>query len=47
MTGRNIKFFMKFIEFKKGKHGWNSKLDINFYKGKVLNYNILILILEK
>ncbi|MDP7183397.1 MAG: DNA-directed RNA polymerase subunit beta [Flavobacteriaceae bacterium] len=42
MTGEEIlKIFYKFIEFKKGKHGWNSKLDMNFYKSKVLNYNIL------
>ena len=42
MTGEEILgIFYKFIEFKKGKHGWNSKLDMNFYKGKVLNYSIL------
>ena len=42
MTGEEIlKIFYKFIEFKKGKHGWNLKLDMNFYKSKVLNYNIL------
>ena len=36
MTGEEILgIFYKFIEFKKGKHGWNSKLDMNFYKGKV------------
>ena len=53
MTGEEILgLFYDSFEFKKGKHGWNSKLDLNFYKGKVLNYNILDfnsgkLILEK
>ena len=42
MTGEEIlKIFYRTIEFKKGKYGWHSKLDIDFYKGKVLNYNIL------
>ena len=42
MTGEEILgIFYKSIEFKKGKYGWNSKLDISFYKGKVLNYNII------
>ena len=42
MTGEEILgIFYRSIEFKKGKFGWNSKLDISFYKGKVLNYNIL------
>ena len=42
MTGEEIlSFFYDKIDFKKGKFGWESKLDLNFYKGKVLNYNIL------
>ena len=42
MTGEEILgIFYRSIEFKKGKFGWYSKLDISFYKGKVLNYNIL------
>ena len=42
MTGEEIlSFFYDNIEFKKGKHGWNSSLDLNFYKGKVLNFDIL------
>ena len=42
MTGEEIlKVFYDSYEFKKGKHGWNSKLDLGFYKGTVLNYNIL------
>ena len=28
-------------QFKKDKAGWTSKLDLNFYKGKVININIL------
>ena len=42
MTGEEILgIFYRSIGFKKGKYGWDSKLDISFYKGKVLNYNIL------
>ena len=42
MTGEEIlKIFYDSLIFKKGKYGWNSRLDISFYKGKVLNYNIL------
>jgi len=42
MTGEEILgIFYRSIEFKKGKFGWHSKLDTSFYKGKVLNYNIL------
>ena len=42
MIGEEILgLFYDSFGFKKGKHGWNSKLDLNFYKGKVLNYNIL------
>ena len=42
MTGEEILgIFYKSIEFKKGKYGWNSKLDLSFYKSKVLNYKIL------
>ena len=32
--------FYESIEFNKGKYGWNFKADLNFYKGKVLNYSI-------
>ena len=42
MTNEEIlSIFYESIEFKKGKHGWNFKIDLKFYKGKVLNYNIL------
>ena len=41
MTAEEIlSFFYDNIEFKKGKFGWNSQLDLSFYKGKVLNFNI-------
>ena len=41
MTGEEIlRVFYESIELKSGKYGWNSKIDINFYKGKVLNFNI-------
>ena len=36
MTSEEIlSFFYDKIDFKKGKFGWESKLDLNFYKGKV------------
>ena len=42
MTGEEIlNFFYDILTFKKGKNGWVSKLDLSFYKGKVININIL------
>ena len=32
---------MNTLTFKKGKNGWISKLDLDYYKGKVINNNIL------
>jgi len=36
-----LRTFYDSIAYKKDKFGWSSKLDLNFYKGKVINYNIL------
>ncbi len=42
MTGEEIlNFFYNLLTFKKNKKGWVSKLDLNFYKGKVINIDIL------
>ena len=42
MTAEEIlNFFYDKINFKSDKHGWSSKLDLKFYKGNVINYDIL------
>ena len=42
MTGEEIlNFFYDILTFKKNKNGWISKIDLDFYKSKVLNINIL------
>ena len=33
--------FYDYIEYKKNKYGWQFKEDLNFYKGKILNYDFL------
>ena len=42
MTAEDIlTTFYDTINFKRDKFGWSSKLDLNFYKGKVINYDLL------
>ena len=42
MTGEEIlSTFYDSVIYKKNKYGWSYKIDFNFLKGKVLNYNIL------
>ena len=38
-NGNNI--FYNYNEYKKNKYGWQFKEDLNFYKGKILNYDFL------
>ena len=42
MTAEDIlmTFYEKII-FKRDKFGWSSNLDLSFYKGKVINYDLL------
>ncbi len=42
MTGEEIlMLFYENINYKKNDYGWSSKQDFSFYKGKILNYDIL------
>ena len=42
MTSQEILMtFYDSLTFKRDKFGWSSKLDLGFYKGKVLNYDLL------
>ena len=36
-----LSFFYEKTEYKKNKSGWQHKVDINFYKGKILSYDLL------
>ena len=42
MTSADILLtFYETLNFKKDKHGWSSKLDLNFLKSKVINYSLM------
>ena len=42
MTGEEIlMLFYENINYKRNDYGWSSKQDFSFYKGKILNYDIL------
>ena len=42
MTSEDILLtFYETLNFKKDKHGWSSKLDLNFLKSKVINYSLM------
>ena len=42
MTAEDILMtFYDSMNFTRDKFGWSSKLDLNFYKGKVVNFNLL------
>ena len=42
MSGEEIlKFFYDNIEYKKNKFGWQYKEDLKYYKGKILNFDLL------